>query len=219
MNIFDIVGPVMIGPSSSHTAGAVRIGKITRMLLNEEVAEVLIKLHGSFADTYKGHGTDNALLGGLMGFSTEDERIRQSSDLAKKAGMNYRIETVSLHDAHPNTAVIEARGKSGKKVTVTGASVGGGNIVIKKINGLDVEFTGQYHTLIVHHRDKPGVIANVTGTVGHNNINIAGMRVYRSSKGGEAIMVIETDQQVNEKAVAEIKREANVVEAIYIEII
>lgn len=217
MNIFDIIGPVMIGPSSSHTAGAVRIGKFTRSLLEEEVFEAIIKLHGSFADTYKGHGTDNAIIGGLMGFSTDDERIRSSKELAKNAGMSYRIETISLQDEHPNTAVIEAVGKSGRKVEVVGASVGGGNIVIKRINGLDVEFDGQYHSLIVNHKDKPGVIAFVTGMVGKSQINIAGMRDYRSSRGGEAIMIIETDQQVDEKTVFGIKNNSNITNVIYID--
>ncbi len=217
MNIFDIVGPVMIGPSSSHTAGAVRIGRITRRLLNEEVAEANILLHGSFADTYKGHGTDKALIGGLMDFSTDDERIRNSKELAREAGLKYTIGTVNLQDVHPNTAVIEAMGRSGNKVTVMGASVGGGNIVIRKINGLDVEFDGQYHSLIVNHRDTPGVIAFVTGMVGKSQINIAGMRDYRSSRGGEAIMIIETDQPVDEHTISEIKSNSNITNAIYIE--
>jgi L-serine dehydratase len=217
MNIFDIIGPVMIGPSSSHTAGAVRIGKVTRRLLDEEVVKAVIQLHGSFADTYKGHGTDNALIGGLMGFSTDDERIRNSKELAKKAGMVYRIETISLQEAHPNTVVIEAEGRSGRKVVVLGASVGGGNIMIQKINGIHVEFDGQYYSLIVNHRDKPGVIAFVTGRVGQSQINIAGMRDYRSSRGGEAIMIIETDQEVDEKTVFDIKNNININNAIYIE--
>jgi L-serine dehydratase len=217
MNVFDIIGPVIIGPSSSHTAGAVRIGKVTRRLLDEEVVKAVIQLHGSFADTYKGHGTDNALIGGLMGFSTDDERIRNSKELAKKAGLVYRLETVSLQEAHPNTAVIEAEGRSGRKVAVMGASVGGGNIVIQKINGINVEFDGQYHSLIVNHMDKPGVIAFVTGRVGQSQINIAGMRDYRSSRGGEAIMVIETDQEVDAGTVFDIKNNSNITTAIYIE--
>ncbi len=217
MNIFDIIGPVMIGPSSSHTAGAVRIGKIARKLLDEEAAEVVIKLHGSFAETYRGHGTDKALIGGLMGFSTEDERIRNSMELAEKAGMRYRIESISLQDVHPNTAVIEAVGKTGKRVVVMGASIGGGNIVIKKINDLDVEFNGQYCSLIISHIDKPGVIAFVTGRMGNSQINIAGMRDYRSSRGGEAIMILETDQEVDEKTVHDIKNNANIMNVIYMD--
>jgi L-serine dehydratase len=217
MNIFDIVGPIMIGPSSSHTAGAVRIGKITQTLLNEEVSEVAIKLHGSFADTYKGHGTDNALIGGLMGFNTDDERIRDSKELARQTGMKYKFETVSLHDVHPNTVIIEAVGISGKKVCVMGSSIGGGNIIIKKINGLAVEFDGQYHALIVYHKDKPGVIGSVTSTVGQSNVNIAGMKVYRSNRGGDAIMIMETDQQVSESTILLIQKNTNVTNAIYIE--
>lgn len=217
MNVFDIVGPIMIGPSSSHTAGAARIGKITRLLLGEEVAEANIKLHGSFADTYKGHGTDNALIGGLMGFSTDDERIRYSKELAAQAGLKYKIEIVSLHDVNPNTVIIEALGISGKRISVMGSSIGGGNVVIKKINGLGVEFDGQYHALIVYHKDKPRVIGFVTSTIGQSNVNIAGMKVYRSNRGGEAIMIIETDQQVMESTIDAIRQNPNITDAIYIE--
>lgn len=198
MNVFDIIGPAMVGPSSSHTAGAVRIGRIARKLLGEEPVSVLIMLHGSFARTYKGHGTDKAILAGLMEMDTDDLRIRNSLTIAKNKGINFRFEVVDLKDAHPNSTFIEATGVSGKMVKVLGSSVGGGNILIKQINGLDVEFTGQYNTLIIRHEDIPGAIAAVTNILGNDKeINIAYMKVYRTKRGGDAIMIIETDQQIS----------------------
>lgn len=198
MNVFDIVGPVMVGPSSSHTAGAVRIGRIVRKLLGEELNNVLIMLHGSFARTYKGHGTDKAILAGLMEMDTDDLRIRDSLMIANRKGINFRFEVIDLKDAHPNTVLIEATGASGKTVKVMGSSIGGGNILINQINGLDVEFTGQYNTLIIRHEDIPGSIAAVTNILGNDKeINIAYMKVYRTTRGGDAIMVIETDQQIS----------------------
>lgn len=214
MDVFDIIGPIMVGPSSSHTAGAVRIARVARMLLDEDVKKAVIKFHGSFAATYKGHGTDKAIIGGLMGYTTDDMRIRDSLKLAEKAGIDFKIETVALGDVHPNTVIIEALGVSGKKVSIMGSSVGGGNIVIVKINGLDVEFSGQFCTLVIEHMDKPGTIAAVTGILGSNAINIAIMKVYRSYKGAKAIMVIETDQSVNASVIEEINKHQNVVNAV-----
>lgn len=196
MNVFDIIGPVMVGPSSSHTAGAVRIGRMTGNLLGEEPARAVIQLHGSFAKTYKGHGTDKAIIGGLLGMNPDDERIKESPELAKQAGKSFVFQTVSLKNAHPNTAVITATGVFGKTITVEGASVGGGNIVIRQINGMQVEFTGQQNTLIIFHQDAVGVIASATELLARNGINIANMRDFRSQRNGEAIMVIETDQAI-----------------------
>lgn len=196
MNVFDIIGPVMVGPSSSHTAGAVKIGIIARAVLGEPPENVVISLHGSFALTYKGHGTDKAILAGLLGMSVDDVRIRDSLDIAQKAGLSYRFETIALRDAHPNTAVITATGKNGKKISVQGASIGGGNIVIQKLNGMNVEFTGQYDTLVISHIDTPGVVSEVTHLLSCDNINIANMKVFRSRRGGDAVMVIETDQGI-----------------------
>lgn len=216
MNVFEIIGPVMVGPSSSHTAGAVKIGRVVRELLGEEPVEVDVKLHGSFAKTYKGHGTDKAIIAGLMGMTPDDERIRKSMALAQSSGMVYRFETAEIKDAHPNTASITAIGKSGKKVTVQGASVGGGNILVEKINGLNVEFTGQYNTLVIKHRDTPGAIAAVTNLLAYNDINIANMKVYRSFRGGDAFMVIETDQQVGSELIVLIGKLPKVISATLI---
>lgn len=196
MNVFDIIGPVMVGPSSSHTAGAVKIGRIVRELLGEQPVDVVIELHGSFARTFKGHGTDKAIIAGLMGMLPDDGQIRDSLELAQQAGMKYRFKAVTLKDAHPNTAYITAVSQNAQSISLQGASVGGGNIIIKKVNGIIVDFTGQNNTLIISHNDTAGVIAEVTNLLSNNSINIANMKDYRSYRGGEAMMVIETDQEV-----------------------
>ncbi|NTV89662.1 MAG: L-serine ammonia-lyase, iron-sulfur-dependent, subunit beta [Clostridiales bacterium] len=193
MDIFDILGPIMVGPSSSHTAGAARIGKITRMILKSPLVSADIYFHGSFADTYSGHGSDRAVVGGLLGFDPDDDRIRDSLIIAAQQGFKYSINTIELTDAHPNTILIEARSAGGGKIRLQGASVGGGNIVIQMIDDIKVYFNGDYDTLIVHHQDQPGVIGLVSSFLGDMQINIAGMRDFRDTRGGLAIMVIETD--------------------------
>ena len=192
MNVFDIIGPVMIGPSSSHTAGAARIGRIAYMLLGQPAKRAEILLHGSFAKTYKGHGTDKALIAGIMGMKPDDARLRSSFELAEQAGLSFEITTGHLEDAHPNTAQITLYGED-SQVSVQGASVGGGNILINRINGVAVEISGQFTTLIVLHRDAPGTIAHVTELLGSNGINIANFRLAREQKGGTAVMTIEID--------------------------
>lgn len=216
MNAFDIIGPIMVGPSSSHTAGAVRIARVAGILLNEKVRRASIKFHGSFATTYKGHGTDKAIVGGLMGFETDDTRIRDSLSIAAAEGIEYTIDTCELEGVHPNTVIIELEGISGRKASIMGSSIGGGNIAIKKVNGLDVDFTGQFNTLLIEHMDRPGTISAVTGILGNNEINIAIMKVYRSSKGSRAIMVIETDQSVSDDVIENICSRSNVINAVSI---
>ena len=193
MDLFDLIGPVMVGPSSSHTAGAARIGLTAYLLLGEEVAAADIALHGSFAKTYHGHGTDRAVVGGLMGMAVDDLRLRESLELAKEKGLDVRIRQVSIRGAHPNTVRLEITGVTGKTLTMEAASVGGGNIEIHRLDGLKVDFTGKENTLIVHHTDLPGVIAHVTGSIAQCGINIAGMQVFRREAGKEAIMVLELD--------------------------
>ena len=192
MNVFDIIGPVMIGPSSSHTAGAARIGRIAYMLLGQPAKRAEILLHGSFAKTYKGHGTDKALIAGIMGMKPDDARLRSSFELAEQAGLSFEITTGHLEAAPPNTAQITLSGED-SQVSVQGASVGGGNILINRINGMAVEISGQFTTLIVLHRDAPGTIAHVTELLGSNGINIANFRLAREQKGGTAVMTIEID--------------------------
>ncbi|SDG23554.1 L-serine dehydratase [Selenomonas sp. WCT3] len=193
--VFDIVGPVMIGPSSSHTAGAVRLGLMARKILGEPAVKAEINLHGSFAQTYRGHGTDKALIAGILGFSPEDERIRDALTLAKERGIDYSFQTVNLDDAHPNTAVIYLVGNTGRVARVRGASVGGGNILITNIDGYSVELTGQYPALITIHRDRPGVITQVTQILSRYEVNIAFMRVSRQNRGETAMMIMELDDQ------------------------
>ncbi len=214
--VFDIIGPVMIGPSSSHTAGAVRLGLIARKILGEEVVSATINLHGSFARTYKGHGTDRALLAGIMGFSAADERIKAALCIAEERGLVYQFCPVNLGEAHPNTAVLHLTGTSGRTTRVIGASVGGGNVLISNIDGYDVELTGQYPALITIHRDCPGIITKVTSILARYEVNIAFMRVSRRSRGAEALMILETDDVLTEDVIEECKQVCDVQDAFSI---
>lgn len=198
MRLFDILGPIMIGPSSSHTAGAARIGRITRRLLGEEVVSADVLLTGSFAATYSGHGTDRAIIGGLMDMNVDDVRLRESPALAKAAGMRIGFRTGKLADAHPNTAQIIAKGASGQEICVTAASIGGGRIRVTAIDGLPLSLTGEKNTYIVWHKDAPGAVAQVSTLLAQKAINIASMRVSRLEQGGEAVMVIEVDDSHRE---------------------
>ena len=208
--VFDIVGPVMIGPSSSHTAGAVRLGLMARKILGEEAVRAEINLHGSFARTYRGHGTDKALLAGILGFAPEDERIRDALQIAADKGLEFSFQTVNLEEAHPNTAVIYLVGRSGRTARVRGASVGGGNIMISNIDGYNVELTGQYPALITIHHDCPGVITRVTQILAHAAVNIAFMRVSRQNRGETAMMIMELDEEPAAKVIEECQQAANV---------
>ena len=201
INIFDMMVPVMVGPSSSHTAGAARIGNMGRTLLGEEVARADIGLYGSFAETGYGHGTDRALLAGLLGMKPDDLRIPNAYEEANRAGMAYSFRTVELRDAHPNTALLELTGKSGKQLTLQASSIGGGAIVVNKIDGIDVNFTGDFNTLIVRNQDESGSVAAITSILSQVHINVANMSVNRHRRGGDALMVIETDQHIKPRQV------------------
>ena len=201
INIFDMMGPVMVGPSSSHTAGAARIGNMGRTLLGEEVARADIGLYGSFAETGFGHGTDRALVAGLLGMKPDDLRIPNAYEEANRAGMAYSFRMVELRDAHPNTALLELTGKSGKKLTLQASSIGGGAIVVNKIDGIDVNFTGDFNTLIVRNQDESGSVAAITSILSQVHINVANMSVNRHRRGGDALMVIETDQHIKPRQV------------------
>lgn len=210
MDLFDLIGPVMIGPSSSHTAGAARIGLTAYSLLGEPVRTAQIGLHGSFRKTYRGHGTDRALVGGLLGMHVDDVRLRDSLALAEKAGMTVCFEAVELRGAHPNTVVLDVEGISGRRLQMEAASVGGGNIEIHRINGLNVRFTGKADTLIIRHVDVPGMIAAVTTTLASHQVNIANMQVYRRKAGGDAMMVLELDGAPLEKDLETIRAMADI---------
>lgn len=195
MHVFDIIGPVMIGPSSSHTAGAARIGYAAVALLGERPVRAHIRLHGSFSKTYRGHGTDRALIAGILGLSPDDGRIRTSLALANERGLAVEWALADIEDAHPNTALITLTGESGRQISVQGSSVGGGGILITHFCGMDVVITGERPTLIIAHRDAPGAIAAVTECLADCGMNIASFRLSRESKGGQAVMTIETDSQ------------------------
>lgn len=205
MNVFDIIGPVMIGPSSSHTAGAARIGLITRHLLGEEPVSAVIRLFGSFAETYRGHGTDRAIVGGLLGMKVDDPGLRGSLETARTKGVSIEFVRMGTQAEHPNTVEIEARAASGKKIDVLACSTGGGNVLFKRVNGLEAEFTAQFNTLAAVHRDTPGVIASMTEILSRRGINIAFMKVYRSSRGGDAVAIIETDEDISPRACRDIE--------------
>lgn len=205
MNVFDIVGPVMIGPSSSHTAGAARIGKTAAMLLGAPVVKADILFHGSFAKTYRGHGTDKAIVGGILKMDPWDSGIRTSIQTAEKQGIDINFHTGTIENAHPNTALVTLTSKIGNTISVQGASIGGGNIVITKVNDMEVYFTGQKTTLIVMHQDVPGIIAHVTNLVAAGNANICNFRLNRQEKGGLAIMTLEMDSDFDDALVGQIK--------------
>ena len=216
MNVFDIIGPVMIGPSSSHTAGAARLGYVTRKLLGEPPVQARIQLSGSFAQTYRGHGTDRALLAGILGLRPDDARLPASLELAGQQGLHYEFFCENIPDAHPNTARITLTGRSGETAVLQGASVGGGTILVSEINGMEVHVTGQSNTLVILHHDKPGTIAAVTNFVAGSSMNIGNFRLSRPHKGGEAVMTIEVDGGVPDTMVAHLKQLPNIIRVVLI---
>jgi L-serine dehydratase len=216
MNLFDIIGPVMVGPSSSHTAGAVRIGNIARKLLGEEVQKAEIYFHGSFELTGKGHGTDKALLAGLMGLAVDDSRIPNSFDVALERGLSYEIKGIDLGDAHPNSVKMKLTGVNGKEQEVVACSVGGGQIQIREINGLSVRFSGDYPTLIIRNQDIPGQVQQVTAFLASANVNIGTMQLYRSARGADAVMVIECDKEVPNSLIPQLEELGGIVRVTYL---
>ena len=205
-SVFDIIGPRMTGPSSSHTAGAVRLAHVARHIAGMRVAEAKFTLYGSFAETGKGHGTDKALIAGALGMQPDDARIKDAYRIAREQEVFVTVEFSDEPVEQPNTARIVITGPDGRITEVVGCSVGGGAILITSINGLDVEFSGEYPTLIIQHRDEPGVIAEVSHVLAQLNINIAFMRVFRHGKGEDAYMTIETDQTVTQDMVGMIEK-------------
>jgi L-serine dehydratase len=201
-SVFDVIGPVMIGPSSSHTAGAVRLGRLARAVFGEQPAHAHITLHGSFASTGRGHGTDLALVAGLLGFAPDDVRIRVADEEARRAGLDVTFSEADLGEVHPNTARLELSSADGRTVTVQGSSVGGADVVLTAIDDFDVNITGELPVVVVEHRDQPGVIASVSAVLARHGVNIAGMDVSRERRGARALMVIETDHEVDAAATA-----------------
>ena len=217
ISVFEVIGPNMVGPSSSHTAGAASIARLAWKMTNKKIKKVKFILYGSFAQTYRGHGTDRALLGGMMGFETDDVRIRDSFEIAEKEGIEFSFEANTIEtDVHPNTVDMEIVDVDGKLLTVRGESLGGGKVKLTRINGVKVHFTGEYHALIVVHKDHPGVISKITNVFGKFHVNIAFLRVYREQKGGNAYMIIESDEKITESAVEEIEKNPFVRETMLI---
>lgn len=216
MNLFDILGPVMVGPSSSHTAGAVRIGYIASRLLQDKLVKAEIYLHGSFATTGAGHGTDKALIAGLLGMKPDDIRIPDSFQLAREQGLSFSFGNKTIKDAHPNTALLLLAGESGRSLEVQAASIGGGRIMIQKLDGIEVNFSSEKPTLIVHNLDQPGHVAEVTSMLSHKSVNIATMQLYRDKRGGYAVMVLETDQGIPKEAISWLAHLEGILKVTYI---
>lgn len=216
MNIFDILGPVMVGPSSSHTAGAVRIGYVAGKLLQDTPCCVKIYFHGSFAATGIGHGTDRAVVAGLLGMQPDDIRIPNSFEHARKAGLSYSFHQTNIRNAHPNTIVLEMEGQEGRTLVVQASSLGGGRIMINQLDGIDVNFTAEKPTLIVHNLDQPGHVAEVTSMLSHKCVNIATMQLYRDKRGGYAVMVLETDQAVPDESIKWLEHLEGIIKVTYI---
>ncbi len=207
ISVFDVIGPNMVGPSSSHTAGAASIALLVHKMTGGNIEKVKFTLYGSFARTYRGHGTDKALLGGIMGFEADDVRIRDSFRIADEKGLEYEFEiNTEETDVHPNTVDIEITRKDAPPISVRGESLGGGACELTRINGVKIRLRGDYHALIISHRDRPGIIAAVTNILSVLDINIAYLRVYRESKGGQAFMIIESDEDIPDAAVNKIKK-------------
>ena len=216
MNIFDIMGPIMVGPSSSHTAGAARIGLITRHLLGSRPAAAELLLHGSFAATGKGHGTDRALVAGLLGMQPDDPRIPRAFALAREAGMELRISTAVIRGAHPNTVILRVRDREGRALEVNASSLGGGRVRVNAIDGMECTFTGDYPTLIIRNEDRPGAVAEVTSILSRRQVNIATMQLYRDRRGGLAVMVLESDQSIPAEAVEALRSAPGIVRVTYL---
>lgn len=198
--IFDIIGPIMIGPSSSHTAGACRIARTARAISDPGFEEVEFQLHGSFAATYKGHGTDRALLAGALGYDTDDEKIRDSFTIAVKKGLKFHFSRVDLGKVHPNTVRIIFSYKDGHVSTVTGSSIGGGNIEIIALDGVEISYTGVFPTLIVKYMDQRGIIRDISGAMTDHGYNIESIKTVKNSSG-EVTLIAELSDEANDEVI------------------
>lgn len=220
ISAFDVIGPNMIGPSSSHTAGADVIGYLARKLAPGEIRKVTFRLYGSFAKTYHGHGTDKALLGGLLGFRSDDERIVKSFEIAKEQGIEFSfVPDYEETEVHPNTADILMECENGKTMHIRGESLGGGKARICRINGVEVDFTGQYHAMFVIQNDRPGVLAHITHCLSESLVNIAFMRLFREEKGNIAYTFAESDDPIPEDVVTAVRLNRNVLDVMLIQAI
>ena len=205
MNIFEILGPVMVGPSSSHTAGAVRIGYVCRKLMGEKIVTADIELYGPFLLTGKGHGTPQAIVAGLLGMTPDDASIPDSFEIAKAQGLKFTIGEAKLKEAHPNSVLLKLTGESGKELEVIGESLGGSIINIAQIDGLPANISGDYPTLIASNMDVPGMVAKVSKVLFEAKINIAQMHLYRASRGKNSVLIAECDQEIEDKTLNDIR--------------
>lgn len=211
ISVFDVLGPNMIGPSSSHTAGAAKIAYLAQKMITGPLLQVDFTLYGSFARTYRGHGTDRALLGGIMGFTTDDMRIRNSFEIAENEGIAFQFQPNEEEtDVHPNTVDIHMVNKAGQEMTVRGESLGGGKVRISRINKVQVDFTGEYSAVIVIQKDRPGVVAHITKALSDRNVNIAFMRLFREGKGNIAYTIVESDGHLPENIREELLKNEHV---------
>lgn len=219
ISLFEVIGPNMVGPSSSHTAGAVSMALLARKLFPAEIKKVEFTLYGSFAKTYRGHGTDRALLGGIMGFETDDLRIRDSLSIAKERNLDYHFSIgQDTGEEHPNTADIDMTGVNGERLFVRGVSIGGGKVKIVRLNQIDVDFTGEYSTLIISQTDRPGVVAHITKVLSEREVNIAFMRLFREEKGAKAFTVVESDERIPDEVVEQIQENPLVSDVMLVQI-
>lgn len=219
MNAFDIIGPVMVGPSSSHTAGAVKIGRTCRRILGENIKKAEINLYGSFLSTGKGHGTDVAIVAGLLGFSPDDERISKSIEIAKLQDIEINFGIANIKNAHPNTVIIKLFGIKGKSLEVRASSIGGGRISVDEIDGFKVKFSTEYPTLIVRNEDTPGLVASVSSIISENSLNIATFQLYRGNRGGTAVMIIECDGETPENIIEKIRNLNGILSVTYFSLV
>jgi L-serine dehydratase len=210
-SVFDIIGPVMIGPSSSHTAGAARIGRVARTLFGKQPKKVVVSLYGSFAQTYKGHGTDVAVIGGILDFDTFDPRIPTSIELARQAGIEVTFVVEEASPYHPNTAKLQLSDDE-EQLELVGISIGGGKIEITEVNGFELKLSGIHPAILVVHNDRHGAIADVTRILSQHEINIGHMEVSRKEKGEVALMIIEVDQNISQSIIEEIQLLPNIIQ-------
>jgi L-serine dehydratase len=206
-SLFDIVGPIMVGPSSSHTAGAVRLANLARLIAGKEIVEVEFVLYNSFAKTYQGHGTDRGLIAGILGYAVDDPIIRDAFELAKTKNLKYQITPFTGGNNYsPNTVLFRMTLEDGEKLTVIGHSIGGGRVYVSKINDYNVALKGELPTLIMYYKDQPGMIWQVTKTIAESHINIASLNCSRRQRGAEAFMEICLDTLLPPEAVAAIRQ-------------
>lgn len=219
ISIMSVIGPVMIGPSSSHTAGAARLGAAARSICGQEFDRAEFGLHGSFAKTYRGHGTDLALLAGVLGMAPDDERIPEAFTIANRQGLKYRFYEKELEDVHENA--VRIRFFKGEKLlaSIIGSSIGGGRIMVNELNGCRIDLSAEYPTLVINHRDVKGVISHITGVLAEESYNVGTLKLTRNTRGDQAWSIIELDEPINGQLPGRIKQLPDVlsVQAVQIE--